>query len=73
MEAKCLQSFVQYLVSLALVETLKILSDSSVFRIKWPNDIFGNAQKIGGILCQSDYEDGQYRVTTGNRVIGSRV
>ncbi|KAG2907642.1 hypothetical protein PC115_g13852 [Phytophthora cactorum] len=34
-------------------------------KIKWPNDIYANQAKIGGILCQSEYRDGKFSVTTG--------
>ncbi|RLN87242.1 hypothetical protein BBJ28_00014739 [Nothophytophthora sp. Chile5] len=67
--------FVQYLVSLAIikaVETVHAVSASSnpdsanTVRIKWPNDIYANKVKIGGILCQSEYRDGKFSVTTGS-------
>ncbi|RLN45840.1 hypothetical protein BBJ28_00007627 [Nothophytophthora sp. Chile5] len=67
--------FVQYLVSLAIikaVETVHAVSASSdpdsanAVRIKWPNDIYANKVKIGGILCQSEYRDGKFSVTTGS-------
>ena len=34
-------------------------------RIKWPNDIYANKLKIGGILCQSVYRDGAFHVIIG--------
>ena len=34
-------------------------------RIKWPNDIYANKLKIGGILCQSVYRDGAFHVVIG--------
>ena len=34
--------------------------------IKWPNDIYyGKSTKIGGVLCQSSYVDGTFRVAVG--------
>lgn len=57
--------FVQYLISLAIVQVLEKYQKDGVFKIKWPNDIYGKGLKIGGILCQSEFEHGKYRVTTG--------
>lgn len=34
-------------------------------RIKWPNDVYGNHLKIGGILCQSAYRDQAFHVVIG--------
>lgn len=34
-------------------------------RIKWPNDIYYKALKIGGILCQSIYRDGKFHLIIG--------
>ena len=34
-------------------------------RIKWPNDIYANSMKIGGILCQSVYREGAFHVIIG--------
>ncbi|ETW04837.1 biotin-[acetyl-CoA-carboxylase] ligase [Aphanomyces invadans] len=59
--------FAQYLVSLALVRTVKSFAaatPTSVY-IKWPNDLYANNLKLGGILCQSEYFQGQFHVTTG--------
>ena len=33
--------------------------------IKWPNDIYVNQMKIGGILCQSICRDGVFHVVVG--------
>lgn len=60
--------FVQYLVSLAVIQAIERSAGrklDDLFQIKWPNDIYGKRQKIGGILCQSDYMNGCFRVTTG--------
>ncbi len=35
-------------------------------RIKWPNDIYANKLKIGGILCQSVYRDGVFHLIIGS-------
>uniref|UniRef100_M4BHC2 BPL/LPL catalytic domain-containing protein n=1 Tax=Hyaloperonospora arabidopsidis (strain Emoy2) TaxID=559515 RepID=M4BHC2_HYAAE len=67
--------FVQYLVSLAVIKAVETVhteaagSGSGVgagaVRIKWPNDIYAHQVKIGGILCQSEYCNGKFSVTTG--------
>ncbi|DAZ97025.1 TPA: hypothetical protein N0F65_012894, partial [Lagenidium giganteum] len=61
--------FVQYLVSLAIVRAIEAVyppaQQAQPVRIKWPNDIYADKVKIGGILCQSDWRDGQFSVTTG--------
>ncbi|KAF4317588.1 hypothetical protein BBO99_00006384 [Phytophthora kernoviae] len=66
--------FVQYLVSLAIIKAVEavhaasstsVTGSASAVRIKWPNDIYANKVKIGGILCQSEYRDGKFSVTTG--------
>ncbi|GMF65618.1 unnamed protein product [Phytophthora lilii] len=62
--------FVQYLVSLAIIKAVEAVhaavpGSAGPVRIKWPNDIYANQVKIGGILCQSEYRDGKFRVTTG--------
>lgn len=33
--------------------------------IKWPNDIYANRLKIGGIICQSVYRGGAFHVIIG--------
>ncbi len=37
-------------------------------RIKWPNDVYGNRLKIGGILCQSAYRDQAFHVVIGTGI-----
>mmetsp|Transcript_12765 Transcript_12765/g.50976 ORF Transcript_12765/g.50976 Transcript_12765/m.50976 type:complete len:281 (+) Transcript_12765:41-883(+) len=65
--------FLQYLVSLALVKGIRGMQKGMAelpVAMKWPNDIYvhgreSQTQKIGGILCQSEYVDGKFRVVTG--------
>jgi len=59
--------FVQYLVSLAILRAIKSLIDPELpVHIKWPNDLYyDRTVKIGGILCQSSYSEGKYRVAVG--------
>lgn len=34
-------------------------------RIKWPNDIYAEGLKIGGVLCTSTYSSKRFNVTVG--------
>jgi biotin--protein ligase len=67
-------SMLQYLVALALVKAVKRLPGgdrvAELVKIKWPNDLYcclpkEVPAKIGGILCQSTYFQGQFVVTIG--------
>lgn len=62
-------AFLQYLVSLVLINVLKkpIENRDLDVRIKWPNDIFtSDGKKLGGILCQSSYSHaGSFDITIG--------
>jgi len=50
--------FLQYLVSLAVIETVKSKDKDLDVWIKWPNDIYtSKGVKIGGVLCQSSYRN----------------
>lgn len=65
--------FLQYLVSLALVQAVRGMREGMAalpLALKWPNDIYVHGresatQKAGGILCQSEYVDKKFRVITG--------
>lgn len=72
--------FVQYLVSLAVVQSVKKISRDKIreytphdtekaidVRIKWPNDIYDGQSKlkIGGVLCHSSYRDNAFFMTVG--------
>jgi hypothetical protein len=66
--------FVQYLVSLAVVEAIRKYDvgweDVDVC-IKWPNDVYGKSrfeqrwEKIGGIIVNSTYVDNEYVLVVG--------
>eukprot|EP01112_Ceratiomyxa_fruticulosa_P012387 TRINITY_DN3427_c0_g1_i1.p1 TRINITY_DN3427_c0_g1~~TRINITY_DN3427_c0_g1_i1.p1 ORF type:complete len:236 (-),score=40.24 TRINITY_DN3427_c0_g1_i1:30-737(-) len=59
--------FLQYLVSLAVIKTIKddpVYSEINL-KIKWPNDIYANGKKIGGILCQSNFLNGYFDIVIG--------
>lgn len=34
-------------------------------KIKWPNDVYADGVKIGGILCHSSFRDGKFHVIMG--------
>jgi len=69
--------FVQYLVSLAVVEGIKRYDegweDVNV-GIKWPNDVYGKSryaerwEKIGGIIVNSTYLENEYVLVVGINV-----
>lgn len=70
--------FVQYLAALAICDGLDEDGKLGV-RVKWPNDIYAFAEgvgadtregqkgkaKLGGILVNSSFADGQWRVVVG--------
>ncbi|TYI82830.1 hypothetical protein E1A91_D05G249000v1 [Gossypium mustelinum] len=61
---------VQYVVSLAVTEAIKDVCDRNGFpfidvRIKWPNDLYLNGLKVGGILCTSTYKSKKFNVSSG--------
>ncbi|KAG6774197.1 hypothetical protein POTOM_021548 [Populus tomentosa] len=60
----------QYVVSLAVTEAIKDLCDKNGLphidvRIKWPNDLYLNGVKVGGILCTSTYRSQKFNVSAG--------
>lgn len=65
--------FVQYVVSLAVVRGARAaLTDAGSssegiarVRIKWPNDVYVDRRKAGGVLCSSTYRDGAYVLFCG--------
>ncbi|KAB2083083.1 hypothetical protein ES319_A05G241100v1 [Gossypium barbadense] len=61
---------VQYVVSLAVTEAIQDVCDRNGFpfinvRIKWPNDLYLNGLKVGGILCTSTYKSKKFNVSCG--------
>ncbi|KAL2894403.1 Biotin--protein ligase 1 chloroplastic [Bienertia sinuspersici] len=61
---------VQYVASLALTEAIKHLCFENGFpqlgvKIKWPNDLFLNGSKVGGILCTSTYKSKKFNISVG--------
>ncbi|QCE15814.1 biotin--protein ligase 2-like isoform X1 [Vigna unguiculata] len=61
---------VQYVVSLAITEAVKDICyknglPSIDVKIKWPNDLYLNGSKVGGILCTSTYKSKKFNVSAG--------
>ncbi|XP_076940571.1 biotin--protein ligase 2-like isoform X1 [Bidens hawaiensis] len=61
---------VQYVVCLAMTEALKDLALENGIpppnvRIKWPNDLYLDGLKVGGILCTSTYKSKKFNVSVG--------
>uniref|UniRef100_A0A0D9VCL1 BPL/LPL catalytic domain-containing protein n=1 Tax=Leersia perrieri TaxID=77586 RepID=A0A0D9VCL1_9ORYZ len=60
----------QYVVCLAMTEAIKELCRAKGLpeldvKIKWPNDLYLERLKIGGILCTSSYQPKVYNICTG--------
>ncbi|ESQ46707.1 hypothetical protein EUTSA_v10027838mg [Eutrema salsugineum] len=61
---------IQYVVSLAVTEAVKDVCDKKGLpyidvKIKWPNDLYLNGLKVGGILCTSTYRSKKFHVSVG--------
>ncbi|CAH8376714.1 unnamed protein product [Eruca vesicaria subsp. sativa] len=61
---------IQYIVSLAITEAVKDVCDNKGLpyidlKIKWPNDLYLNGLKVGGILCTSTYRSRKFHVSVG--------
>jgi len=66
--------FVQYLVTLAVVHAVQAEAAAALgcseraplpLGIKWPNDIYADGLKLGGVLCHSLFRDGVFHVIMG--------
>ncbi|KAL3687597.1 hypothetical protein R1sor_013906 [Riccia sorocarpa] len=62
--------FLQYVVSLAVIEGLEETCNSKGIpapevRIKWPNDLYAKGLKIGGVLCTSTYSCKTFNIVVG--------
>ncbi|KAK9271365.1 hypothetical protein L1049_026955 [Liquidambar formosana] len=60
----------QYVVSLAITEAIKDVCDANGVphlnvKIKWPNDLYLNGLKVGGILSTSTYKSKKFNVSAG--------
>ncbi|CAH1439641.1 unnamed protein product [Lactuca virosa] len=61
---------VQYVVCLAMTEAIKDLALKNGIppldvKIKWPNDLYLDGIKVGGILCTSKYRSKKFHVSAG--------
>ncbi|KAI3464463.1 hypothetical protein Pfo_021126 [Paulownia fortunei] len=61
---------VQYVVSLAMTEAINDVCRQNGMpfldvRIKWPNDLYLDGLKVGGILCTSTYKSKKFNVSAG--------
>ncbi|KAJ7965617.1 biotin--protein ligase 2-like [Quillaja saponaria] len=61
---------IQYVVSLAITEAIKDICDKNGLpcvdvKIKWPNDLYLNGLKVGGVLCTSTYRSKKFNVSAG--------
>ncbi|XP_057490583.1 biotin--protein ligase 2-like [Actinidia eriantha] len=61
---------VQYVVSLAMTEAIKDVCQKNGVpllrvRIKWPNDLYLDGLKVGGILCTSTYKSKKFNISAG--------
>ncbi|XP_015953849.1 biotin--protein ligase 1, chloroplastic-like [Arachis duranensis] len=63
---------VQYVVSLAITKAVKDICNKNGLpsidvKIKWPNDLYLNGLKVGGILCTSTYKLKKFNVSAGSK------
>ncbi|KAI3694942.1 hypothetical protein L1987_77926 [Smallanthus sonchifolius] len=70
MEDGRLVPLVQYVVCLAVTEAIKDLALKNGIppldvRIKWPNDLYLDGLKVGGILCTSTYRSKKFNISAG--------
>ncbi|XP_074279511.1 biotin--protein ligase 1, chloroplastic-like [Silene latifolia] len=61
---------VQYVASLAFTEAIKDICSKNGLpqlevKIKWPNDLYLNGLKVGGILCTSTYRAKKFNISVG--------
>ncbi|KAH9604641.1 hypothetical protein KSS87_016788 [Heliosperma pusillum] len=61
---------VQYVASLAFTEAIKHLCAKMglpqlEIKIKWPNDLYLNGLKVGGVLCTSSYKSNRFNISVG--------
>ncbi|KAJ4963683.1 hypothetical protein NE237_023622 [Protea cynaroides] len=60
----------QYVVTLAMTEAMNAICDANGLahlglKIKWPNDLYLNGLKVGGVLCTSTYKSKKFNVSIG--------
>lgn len=56
----------QYLVALAVCRAVQAVAGADLgLRLKWPNDLYAETHKIGGVLCQSSWDGTRFHVLVG--------
>lgn len=59
-------TFIQYIAALAAVDAVKHPDwEGMQLRVKWPNDIFKDGLKVGGVLCEAVLRNGVFHVVVG--------
>ncbi len=60
-------TFMQYVAALAVVDALKSHPAWATVpvRIKWPNDLYMNGKKVGGVLCEASTQGRGFDVIVG--------
>ncbi|CAA6675354.1 unnamed protein product [Spirodela intermedia] len=63
----------QYVISLAVSEATKEICRAKGLppldvKIKWPNDLYLNGLKIGGVLCTSTYKSKKFSVSAADHI-----
>lgn len=60
-------TFVQYVAALAAVEALRTRPEwrRVPLRIKWPNDLYVDGKKVGGVLCEASTDGTRFDVVVG--------
>lgn len=51
---KIIHSNIALVVGLAAIKAAKLFDKKSDFKLKWPNDIYKNGKKLGGILIEAE-------------------
>lgn len=65
MQSAKLLPFFQYVVALAIVQSLRAARQELKVSIKWPNDLYLSGRKVGGILCQSSAYKDRFDIVIG--------
>lgn len=57
-------TLLQYVTAVATAEAVKDKFDVQI-RVKWPNDLYWQGEKIGGVLCEGTFRDDTFKVVVG--------
>lgn len=60
-------TFLQYLAALSAVDAIRSEPQwrQTNVRIKWPNDVYADGEKIGGVLCEGSFRGDRFHVAVG--------